>query len=765
MRFQRILTIVTSIAVVASGLTFAAAAAPAAAKSEAFDPGHLISDTLMFDGGAMSVAQIQSFLNGKVKTCAANPERACLKDIKVTQAAKPAVANRCTGDIPAKNNQTAAQVIYAASIACDVSPKVLLVTLQKEQGLITSKSPTALKYKIAMGYGCPDTSACDKEYFGFANQVYWAARAFQAYKNSPGSFPAYQPGTRAIKYHPNASCKTKTVTVDNVATSGLYTYTPYTPNAAALANMGGTGDKCSSYGNRNFWKYYNSWFGNSGAGDYLVTRGSSTSLVINGARWVMPSSTPRLAAALAPIDAPASVSSKFLTSLSAGGTVGIVGRSETGGVYVLSGGKKYTLDSCAVATSIGFACANAPVIPKPALAKLTTSTALAGLARVKVQTAAKQNYVLEGGVRREFVSSTNVTGAALGTAIQVDTAVLAPVAYGVPYLPGNDLVAVRDTDNYVTSSGSATYLVPAKTVSQTDASGWFGTAKGALDVGSVGKLPNVTGLPHLFTAGGKSYIVSMTGKLELTMPAQWSASIPALDATTAASIPAAGTIAGPAFVRTLTSSKIYLVANGERRAVSSTADRDALAKTFSISRTLKKLPSESVAAIPLGDPILPAATVVRTAKTGPYFLIDGAASRIPLSASAAKEFAGSATIRTVTTASLADYAVATGEALPGVTCGSTSYLAISGVLRKISAADAAEYGSAYGFRSLDATTCAALTKSSTMGVFLKYGKKYYVVEDGERTLISTAKYKSMSKGFVPARTVSKYFLELLPIAK
>ena len=214
--------------------------------------------------------------------------------------------------------------------------------------------------------------------------------------------------------------------------------------------------------------------------------------------------------------------------------------------------------------------------------------------------------------------------------------------------------------------------------------------------------------------------MSTTGKLELTAPAQWSASIPALDAATAANIPAVGSISGPAFVRTVSSSKIYLVANGERRAVSSTADRDALAKTFSISRTLKKLPSASVAAIPLGDPVVPAGTVVRTAKTGPYFLIDGAASRIPLSASAAKEFAGSATIRTVTTTGLADYAVATGEALPGVTCGSTSYLAISGVLRKISAADVAEYGSAYGFRSLDATTCAALKKSSTMGIFLKY---------------------------------------------
>ena len=39
---------------------------------------------------------------------------------------------------------------------------------------------------------------------------------------------------------------------------------PYRPNAAALANLYGTGDACSAYGNRNFWRYFNDWFGNPG---------------------------------------------------------------------------------------------------------------------------------------------------------------------------------------------------------------------------------------------------------------------------------------------------------------------------------------------------------------------------------------------------------------------------------------------------------------------------------------------------------------------
>jgi hypothetical protein len=52
------------------------------------------------------------------------------------------------------------------------------------------------------------------------------------------------------------------VFIENQATAGLYNYTPYTPNDAALNNMYGTGDACSSYGNRNFWRIYTDWFGN-----------------------------------------------------------------------------------------------------------------------------------------------------------------------------------------------------------------------------------------------------------------------------------------------------------------------------------------------------------------------------------------------------------------------------------------------------------------------------------------------------------------------
>ena len=51
--------------------------------------------------------------------------------------------------------------------------------------------------------------------------------------------------------------------LENIATTSLYIYTPYTPNDAALRAYPGTGDGCSSYGNRNFYMFFREWFGDT----------------------------------------------------------------------------------------------------------------------------------------------------------------------------------------------------------------------------------------------------------------------------------------------------------------------------------------------------------------------------------------------------------------------------------------------------------------------------------------------------------------------
>jgi hypothetical protein len=173
---------------------------------------------------------------------------------------------------------------------------VILTTLEKEEGLVTATSPTSGQYQIAMGFGCPDTAACDSQYYGFYNQVYKAAWQFAEYTKEP-SIWRYKVGAVAIQYSPNASCGSSTVQITNQATANLYNYTPYQPNAAALANLYGTGNSCSSYGNRNFWTTYSDWFGSPtgapiGALDGATASVSATAATLDVRGWTFDSVEP-----------------------------------------------------------------------------------------------------------------------------------------------------------------------------------------------------------------------------------------------------------------------------------------------------------------------------------------------------------------------------------------------------------------------------------------------------------------------------------------
>lgn len=231
-----------------------------AANGSNFDPGYIISDATFYDAAAMSTSQIQSFLNSKGSNCVAG-EEPCLKDYTMTT--RSISANSQCSSYTGKSNETSAAIIYKVAQACDINPQVLLVLLEKEQSLVGRTRPTSRAYQIATGYGCPDTAPCDTEYYGFQNQVYLAAKQYQRYRDYPGNY-AHQAGrTQQVLYHPTASCGSSAVYIRNQATAGLYNYTPYQPNNAALNNLYGSGDSCSSYGNRNFWRIFTDWFGST----------------------------------------------------------------------------------------------------------------------------------------------------------------------------------------------------------------------------------------------------------------------------------------------------------------------------------------------------------------------------------------------------------------------------------------------------------------------------------------------------------------------
>lgn len=268
--------------------------------------GYIIDDATFTDKNGMSVADIQMFLNQQVGTgaygrvdgqCdtngvaqselgggtraqygAANGSPApftCLKDYYEVPKTTPAAgmpANNYGGKAIPSGAKSAAQLIWDAAQRYNISPKVLLVKLHTESAgpLTTDDWPTINQYRYAMGARCPDSGPggsanCDTNYAGFSIQISEAAALMRYYLDnmSQAWWPYKKPfTTNYILWNVvERNCGGSNVYIESAATAALYTYTPYQPNQAALNNLYGTGDNCSAYGNRNFWRVFNNWFG------------------------------------------------------------------------------------------------------------------------------------------------------------------------------------------------------------------------------------------------------------------------------------------------------------------------------------------------------------------------------------------------------------------------------------------------------------------------------------------------------------------------
>ena len=236
-----------------------------AASLANFNPGYIISDFQMSNYQSMTEAEIQAFLTKK------NPCDNTDYDYYLRLSANPnytwhfenghfvCLSEELFGDGEViGSGDTAAHIIWQAAQDYQINPQVLIVLLQKETGLITDRIPNNGDYRKATGYGCPDTAPCSSLYYGFKNQIRKAAALFRIVLD--GGWTNYPLGDNYIQYNPNAACGGSVVNIKNLATSSLYRYTPYQPNAAALAAGYGTA-YCGSYGNRNFYHYFEDWFG------------------------------------------------------------------------------------------------------------------------------------------------------------------------------------------------------------------------------------------------------------------------------------------------------------------------------------------------------------------------------------------------------------------------------------------------------------------------------------------------------------------------
>ncbi len=278
-----------------------------AVKASDWNAGNIINDKIFTDKKAMTVTEIRLWLNAHVGSCDYYGKKAselgggidyngngvvsraeygktkgnpapftCLNKYYEVPKTSPGpgvpASNYGKSTIPT-GAKSAARLIYDAAQAYNISPKVLLVKLGTESaGPLTSDTwPFKRQYTYAMGAHCPDSGPggsanCDSDYAGFSLQMREAAKLLRWYLDSmTQSWWSYKKpyASNYIQWTVASSCGGKNVYIANKATAALYTYTPYQPNSASLNSYPGTGNSCSSYGNRNFWYVFSNWFGST----------------------------------------------------------------------------------------------------------------------------------------------------------------------------------------------------------------------------------------------------------------------------------------------------------------------------------------------------------------------------------------------------------------------------------------------------------------------------------------------------------------------
>ena len=175
-----------------------------------FDKNTVVSDPTMTAADSMTAGQIQACLDGKpgvLKSKRFADHNGAIKSV--------------------------AQIIRDAAAAHGISPKVLLVRLQMEKGLLTKAAPSQTDFDGAMGVGWYDNGGVDPTWKGFGPQVWRSAyiHNMRMAEWSPGDSKVVNSGA-------------DTVWPTNSATWALYRYTPW------------TGLCCGAGGNRLWWALY-----------------------------------------------------------------------------------------------------------------------------------------------------------------------------------------------------------------------------------------------------------------------------------------------------------------------------------------------------------------------------------------------------------------------------------------------------------------------------------------------------------------------------
>lgn len=214
-------------------LIFSILILPNLAIGASFDPDKVITDKDYEESDSMSRSFIQEFL---------------LK--KGSELARITVNSNGT-------RKSAADVLYESAKENRISPKLLIVTAQKEQSAITDGHLSDSQKDKLMGYGVYPGSDWSK-YRGIENQIRYSARQYRRYLDRAQYYNFQQGKTTATSDGEN-------VTPQNKSTAGLYNYTPYVGG-----EKGYTMVNQDDGGNFLFWKLWQGWFASNRPNGTLI---------------------------------------------------------------------------------------------------------------------------------------------------------------------------------------------------------------------------------------------------------------------------------------------------------------------------------------------------------------------------------------------------------------------------------------------------------------------------------------------------------------
>ncbi|PKQ20425.1 MAG: hypothetical protein CVT66_04585 [Actinobacteria bacterium HGW-Actinobacteria-6] len=172
-----------------------------------FSPNTVITDDNYRDVDSMSEQEVQTFLDAQTGTLGGY-----------------------TAPDYAGQRKTVARMVVEAAQQWGISPKVILVTLQKEQSLLSDATPSQNALDWAMGCGKAD-SRTFYEYKGFGKQIWWGAQKLD--KNAGPWYPGIKMTIDGTPVFPT-----------NSSTYSLFKYTPHLR------------------GTTSFWMLYWRYFGN-----------------------------------------------------------------------------------------------------------------------------------------------------------------------------------------------------------------------------------------------------------------------------------------------------------------------------------------------------------------------------------------------------------------------------------------------------------------------------------------------------------------------